>query len=61
MTDHVSSWDEDDDGWPYITCSCGWATSPLPDAETAGDVWGDHRSETTAHDILAYLTALASS
>jgi hypothetical protein len=43
--EHVSSFDEDEDGWPIVTCSCGFTFGPVPDAETAADVWGDHCSD----------------
>lgn len=39
---HVSTWTEDEDGWPVIVCSCGWTAQSMPDAETAADAWGDH-------------------
>jgi len=50
MTDpvHISSFDEDDDGWPIVRCSCGFQFGPVPDMETAADVWGDHQYEVAA-------------
>lgn len=42
MTDHVSDFDEDEDGWHVVRCSCGVESPGLPDMETAADVWGDH-------------------
>lgn len=43
-TEHFSTWDEDDDGFITLGCSCGWTPGgAMPDAETAADVWGDHR------------------
>jgi hypothetical protein len=46
MIDHVSTFTEDDAGWPTVSCSCGFTFGPVPDMETAADVWGDHRADT---------------
>lgn len=42
MTRHVSEWDEDEQRWPTVACSCGWGGNSFPDTETAADAWGDH-------------------
>lgn len=34
---------EDDDGFHYATCMCGWQGPPVPDVEDAADTYGDHR------------------
>ena len=36
--------EQDDDGWFFVSCLCGWQFGPLPDAEDAADAYGDHRA-----------------
>lgn len=55
MSDHVSTIEEDDDGWYIIRCSCGFGFGPVPGAETAADVWGDHKVEAYTADLSARL------
>lgn len=42
MSHMTSAFHEDDDGWFVVACACGWDTDPMPNAETAADVFGDH-------------------
>ncbi|NIR37013.1 MAG: hypothetical protein GWN73_14440 [Actinobacteria bacterium] len=36
---------QDDDGWDYGVCLCGWRTPPCPGADIVADAYGDHRAE----------------
>lgn len=40
---HTLTLDEDDGGWPYARCDCGWTSPPVPDNEIAAEVWADHK------------------
>ena len=42
---HGGTLDEDDQGFPFVVCACGWCSAPAPDNETAMDMFGDHREE----------------
>lgn len=35
---------KDREGWEFIKCDCGWKSPPVPDAEIAADLYGDHRA-----------------
>lgn len=51
--EHEPTFEEDEQGWPTVSCSCGGLESiGLPDLETAAEVWGQH----AAH--VGYLKAL---
>lgn len=43
MTDHSLELHEDDDGWDYGVCTCGWATPPVPGADIVADAYAEHR------------------
>lgn len=45
MSQHLTNFEENDEGWWIARCSCGWECDCLPDAETAADCGGDHRVE----------------
>jgi hypothetical protein len=36
--------EQDEDGWDFASCACGWFSPPCPDVETAADFYGDHRA-----------------
>jgi len=37
--------DDDDPGWVWIRCSCGWhSDGTFPGDTDAIDAWGDHRA-----------------
>jgi hypothetical protein len=57
MADHISTFDEDADGWRIVICSCGSTSPPLPDDETAADVWADHYAEAATADLREQLAA----
>lgn len=61
MSEHMSVWEtEGAYGSVTISCACrGLGPLEVPDAETAGDVWGDHMYEVGRADGLANRPALA--
>ncbi len=42
MGEHGISLHQDDEGWDYATCSCGWVGPPCPGADIAADFYADH-------------------
>lgn len=59
MTQHEPTFDEDERGWPTISCSCGGLDSiGLPDLETAAEVWGEHAALVGYNKALSDLNAL---
>lgn len=42
--------DEDDDGFFFARCSCGWTVGAFPDVTDAADAYGDHRATTRIVD-----------
>lgn len=40
----ISLFEEDEDGWWVAECACGWITPPVPGADDAADMYGDHRA-----------------
>lgn len=45
---HTLTLREDDGGWPYAACDCGWTSPPVPDNEIAAEVWADHKLRVAA-------------
>ncbi len=33
---------KDTEGWWWLACTCGHSFGPFPDADIAGDAYGDH-------------------
>lgn len=45
---HTLTLTQDDDGWPFAACDCGWTSPPVPDNEIAAEIWHDHKMTVAA-------------
>lgn len=42
MADHYANFYQDEDGWDFVFCECGWTSPPCPDVEIANGFFTDH-------------------
>lgn len=42
---HYLNLEQDEEGWDYASCACGWVGPPCPDSETASEFYAEHRLE----------------
>lgn len=56
-SDHTSTIIDDGDGWYDVECTCGFKFPGAPGAETAADIWGDHKVEVHTAGLRARLEA----
>lgn len=42
---HSLDLNQDEDGWYWPACACGWQSGPFPGPEEAIDDYGDHRAD----------------
>lgn len=40
---HTLTLDEDEGGWPFAACDCGWTSPAVPDNDIAAECWHDHK------------------
>lgn len=50
---HAVYFHEDDEGFWYGECVCGWHSPPVPDKEDVADAYGDHRAEHAVAELSA--------
>jgi hypothetical protein len=43
VTDHSLDLYQDDGGWNYGVCECGWRTPPVPGADIVAESYAEHR------------------
>ena len=42
---HDLTLDQDQEGWDFAACDCGWTSPPCPETEIAAQFWGEHKQE----------------